>query len=182
MSLQLEAAGEEVAFLGILDTTPRTPPDDAPRHLWRALGNAPRWFWHDAIRTPWRGNVDRLRRAFRMVGRALGLSRDASRREQGADVREMMNVDRLPAAIQHRYEWDYRAFRAYQPSRPCGPVTVVKASAQPLLASHAPDMGWSAVSRGPVHVVEVPGSHTSILLEPGVQRLAEELKAALDRA
>jgi thioesterase domain-containing protein len=43
-------------------------------------------------------------------------------------------------------------------------------------------MGWSAVSRGPVHVVEVPGSHTSILLQPGVQRLAEELKAALDRA
>jgi thioesterase domain-containing protein len=178
MALQLEASGQRVAFLGILDTTPQHAPDRSLRYVWRFLANAPRWLWQDARHASWRQNVDRLRRTLRIVRRSLGPGDVAPE----PDVHEMMNLDGLPVAIQRRYEWDYRAFRSYRPSGQCGPVTVFRASAQPLLANHDPDLGWTTVSRGPVSVIEVPGAHDSILVGPGVQHLAAALHSALDQA
>jgi amino acid adenylation domain-containing protein len=182
MALQLEAAGERVAFLGILDATPQGSSERSPGHLWRCIRNVPRWLWHDGLRSSWRENADRLQRGLRRLRSAIGMSSGEPAPGLHADVREMMNIDGLPIGIQRRYEWDFRAYCSYRPPLKCGPVTVFKASAQPLLALHASDLGWSAVSRGPVSVIEVPGSHSSIIAEPGVQHLADALKSALDPA
>jgi amino acid adenylation domain-containing protein len=180
MALQLEAQGQQVAFLGIIDTTPFRVYYSSPRYWWRVLRNAPLWFRYDAVRTPWRENVDRVRRAWRIL-RCAVVGHPGANAKPGliADVRDTMNIDELPPTFQDHYEWDFEAFSAYRPSAKCGPVTVFRAVGQPLLASHDPDLGWGAVSRGPVTVVNVRGNHSSILAEPDVEGLAAALDAAL---
>jgi amino acid adenylation domain-containing protein len=183
MALQLEACGEDVAFLGILDTAPVRRHYSSPGYWLRVLRSTPRWFWHDALRTPWSENLDRLRRAARMVARSLGFNKGSGEAVAWyADVRDTLDIDGLPDTFRARYEWDFRAFCSYTPAALCGPVTVFRAAAQPLLASHEPDLGWSAVSRGPVDVVTIPGTHTSILAEPDVTHLAKALREALERS
>jgi amino acid adenylation domain-containing protein len=183
MALLLESQGERVAFLGIIDTTPFRVYYNSPGYWWRVLCNAPLWFWYDAIRTPWPENADRLRRAWRILRRVVR-GRPGAGAKPGliADVRDTMNIDGLPETFQDRYEWDFEAFSSYRPAAKCGPVTVFRAVGQPLLASHDRDLGWGAVSREPVTVVNVPGNHSSILVEPDVRELARALMDALARA
>jgi thioesterase domain-containing protein len=181
MALQLERQGQPVAFLGIIDTTPFRVYYNSPRYWMRVLANAPRWLWYDGLRTPPRENLDRLRRGFRMMARVVqSLWRPAPGLH--ADVRDSLNIDGLAPTFQQRYQWDFQAFSSYRPEGRCGPVTVFKAVGQPLLASHDPDLGWNAASRGPVDVMAIPGNHSSILFEPDVQGLATALRVALDRA
>jgi thioesterase domain-containing protein len=180
MALQLEAQGQRVAFLGILDTTPFRVYYKSPRYWLRVAANAPRWFWYDALRTPWRENLDRVYRGARMLRRLLRLGRGG--RTLWADVRDTLNIDPLPPAFQERYQWDFQAFSLYHPQKRFSPITVFRAAAQPLLATHDPDLGWNAVSSEPVAVITVRGNHSSILVEPDVRGLAVALRTALDRA
>jgi acyl transferase domain-containing protein/thioesterase domain-containing protein len=45
-----------------------------------------------------------------------------------------------------------------------------------------PQLGWQAHLRGDIRVVEIPGSHVSMLSEPGLSQLAQGLRQALARA
>jgi hypothetical protein len=42
-------------------------------------------------------------------------------------------------------------------------------------------MGWSRLA-GSVTTVDIPGDHTSILRPPGVDRLAEAMRAEIERS
>ena len=44
-----------------------------------------------------------------------------------------------------------------------------------------PDWGWGQFADGPVEVYTIPGDHVSMLREPHVQVLAEQLKVCFDR-
>jgi thioesterase domain-containing protein/acyl carrier protein len=179
MALRLEAEGQRVAFLGVLDTTPVGVHYNSLGYWLRVARNAPRWLWYDALRTPWRENAERVRRALRRRGGLLTPRVPADARL--ADVRDTMDISNLPPAYLARYRWDYLAFCSYVPAGRCqSGITVFKAKGQPLLASHDPDLGWSAVTRGSVEVVEVAGNHTSILTEPNVTGLADALRTALE--
>ena len=64
-----------------------------------------------------------------------------------------------------------------------GRITVFKAGDDVFsapLARHG--MGWARIALGGIDVVTVPGGHLSMLQEPYVERLALELRDALDRA
>src|SRR6185312_2623466 len=45
-----------------------------------------------------------------------------------------------------------------------------------------PLFGWSSRSSRAVHVVDVPGGHTSMLREPNVDVLAQHMQAAMDES
>ncbi|MDQ2677814.1 MAG: amino acid adenylation domain-containing protein, partial [Actinomycetota bacterium] len=65
-----------------------------------------------------------------------------------------------------------------------GPMTVFHAADEVFDTPEAlrTALGWSCVADGPIEMVEVPGRHMSMLEEPHVAVLAEELRAAIDRA
>jgi thioesterase domain-containing protein len=69
--------------------------------------------------------------------------------------------------------------RAYRPGVYAGRITLLRAAEQPPGASPEPDMGWGRHARGGVEVRGVPGDHLSMLQEPHVDRLAEEVQALL---
>ncbi|BAY73763.1 amino acid adenylation domain-containing protein [Nostoc linckia NIES-25] len=45
-----------------------------------------------------------------------------------------------------------------------------------------PLLGWGKCSRQPIKVIEVPGDHFSIFVEPHIQELAKNLRACIDNA
>jgi thioesterase domain-containing protein/acyl carrier protein len=185
MALQLERMDHEVAFIGILDTTPFEVRYNSLKYWGRMLRNVPLWFWYDAMRTPWRENRDRLSRAWRLVRRVAAARRHGPHSGEPAmkpDLSDSMNLTKLPDRIRRMYVMDYDAFLAYRPNGQCERVTVFRSRGQPLFASHEPDLNWRRVTKGEVRVRHVPGNHSSILAEPDVRVLANELRAALAEA
>ena len=73
----------------------------------------------------------------------------------------------------------FQAGKAYVPGPYPGRIALFRSSENP-----APDLrlGWGSVVAGPVDVCVVPGTHTSILMEPNVQILAEKLSHCLREA
>ena len=80
------------------------------------------------------------------------------------------------------WEIHIRALINYIPKPYLGSVTLFRSKAHPLLCSFDAKYGWGDLVRGGVHVKVVSGPHDSILEEPYVQSLAEELKRCLERA
>jgi len=182
MALQLEAMGRTVAFLGIIDTTPRWFRDSRFRRLIGWLRNFPLWLWYDGCQSSIQANVDRFRRmGYRLLaswsGRFGGGDKSA-----GPALDDVMNLDQLPASIQELYRRDFQAFLRYQPGRECGDVTLFRSLGQPLTGVHEPDLWWGRVSHGTVEVRPIAGNHMSILSEPHVRGLAAELRDALECA
>jgi thioesterase domain-containing protein len=75
-----------------------------------------------------------------------------------------------------------KVFEAYHPSPYGGDVVLFRATKQlrGLLADRS--LGWKETLRGAVEVCEVHGHQQNMLLEPNVQRLADELKSQLRAA
>ncbi len=87
MAQQLKASGEEVGFVGIIDTWPCEGWSMGPRYWARWLENFPRWLVEDAKMSSRKENLDRLRRggrvAFKRLRRVLGIG--SPRSIQGRD-------------------------------------------------------------------------------------------------
>ena len=82
--------------------------------------------------------------------------------------------------LRHFYIIDtyYKAINAYQPKTYPGTVTVFKAG-----NSDGPeDMGWSTLVKGGLDLHTLPGDHSSLIKDPCVVRLVQELSASIDRA
>ncbi len=93
-----------------------------------------------------------------------------------------MNLAGLPDHIRLTFESNFRAFLRYRPRYYDGAITLFRAEAQPLNSPHERDLGWGRVARS-VTVVEVPGSHGSLLQHPYVRDLARAIRKELaDRA
>ena len=84
----------------------------------------------------------------------------------------------LPVKLRHTYIIDTynRAIMNYEVMPYSGRITLLRTS-----DSTGPvDMGWAGLARGGVDVRSVPGNHYSMVKEPHVAALAEELKRTVD--
>ena len=93
----------------------------------------------------------------------------------------------------HIYKTNVEALRNYRPRSYSGRVTLFRAHETPspnnfdsrafdssARSDVEPTLGWSALSLQPVEVHEVPGDHISMMTEPHVQALAARLKDSLN--
>lgn len=88
----------------------------------------------------------------------------------------------LPPLLQKVQESNGKAGQAYIPTVYPGQVTLFRCSNKIPGHYYEPDLGWGGLATGGVQIVEVPGSHHSLLMEPHVRTLAEQLRVCLDRA
>jgi len=96
----------------------------------------------------------------------------------------------LTREIRLMFKVQEQAVRDYLPKVYQGPITLFKATDQPILnatelaiSRRYPLLGWDKLAAGAVEVHEVPGNHAfegSLLSEPHVRVLAEKLKVCLD--
>jgi amino acid adenylation domain-containing protein len=181
MARQLRAAGDEVALLAVLDSSPDIPDsgadaqaEDETTALLDIAGYVERLWGKDLGLT--RGDLEGL------DGEAglevlLERLRAADFLPPGAGVTQLRRILRV-------YQANTLAAKRYVPARYPDSVTVFRASeVPPEAAAHQPsDLGWGRLSGEPVDLHAVPGDHITMLAEPNVHELARCLKTVLEDA
>jgi amino acid adenylation domain-containing protein len=177
---QLQAAGQKVALVVMIQTTHPGAPAFAP-----GSSAANRW-WHRAAKRIDLERDNLLQRGFGYFGDRLRRTRDVMQaRTQIAFDKKMSNGNGHKTRASMAYilellgmEHD-RAFVNYVPRPYNGDVLLFRASKQlpGLLAERS--LGWKPVIKGHLEIRELPGHQQNILVEPRVRRLAEELQSRL---
>ncbi|WP_253894822.1 non-ribosomal peptide synthetase [Corallococcus exercitus] len=173
LARQLQALGETVEFLALLDSlAPSGEPDPEPPPLLRlaAFGKMVGLPIQDVP-------APELEQLGGLEGEAL-LSRmiQLLRNLPAAGGLEPGQIERLFAVHERLGE----ANRGYVPaSRYEGPAELFRAAVRASDPARAEDEGWRAWLPGGVSVCHVPGTHLTILEEPQVPTLAEQLTQRL---
>jgi thioesterase domain-containing protein len=89
-------------------------------------------------------------------------------------------VNSVPGEDQQEMDVALQPLREYVPRIYPGHVTLFRASKRPECDDDR-DLGWGKLAEG-VEIHEIPGYHGSIVMEPRVRILAEELQACLAQA
>jgi thioesterase domain-containing protein/acyl carrier protein len=181
MARQLQAQGQAVGLLALLDTYPS--------------GYAKLFRTEATLRAALGRGLDKtkvhlanlqslsLREKFSYL---IGKARFAPAKVKSQVWRRLYNgyerVGRtLPRALRDVNEFNSLAVRAYTPQVYDGKVTLFWASTD-LRTSLDLVEGWRALAGGGIEVHEIPGSHRDIVKEPHVQDLANKLGTCLNRA
>ncbi len=162
MACRLEAVGERVALLTIVDSA---APGSLPAGPTHAQG------------------IQRLRDE-RFAGKVAQLAGSAIGRVQ-------LEAELASAGLLRRKLRQYRVFfllsrrmtRKYRPqSTVTGPLLLVHAAVPDpdMRRLSPPDSAWTSFASGPVTSVEIAGTHTGIMRRPHVTELASAIGAALD--
>jgi amino acid adenylation domain-containing protein len=181
MACQLEASGEEVALVALLDTYP-------VGHL-KLLPGA------DTRLKKLKRAGERLKCHFRnLAGLTLGeQARYVTEKSRFLPTRVKTfwwrktyrlfeNLGRpLPRFLRDVTEFNSMAVAEYVPQPYPGPITLFWASAD-RRASFDLVEGWRVLSAGGIDVQEISGSHLNLITEPYVGELAEKLNACLAKA
>jgi amino acid adenylation domain-containing protein len=176
MAQQLQAAGEPVAPLLLIETP-------APAPSWRLFGyyarrlgclfrmSPPEWFqyFREKIRY-YRG----LRRAAEMRFKRLETTDHPS-----AEVVEEYN--RHLEKLERVYDANLGALYRYSPRRYAGKIVLFNAAEPDPAVIRDPLYGWPGLA-AEIQAHVIPGNHDTILMEPHVQVLARKLTAHLTEA
>jgi amino acid adenylation domain-containing protein len=183
MARQLTEQGRPVALLALLNAMPPNSRYEnfslTPRCCLRFLGNACLWFdsfgrWTSEQRR------DFMRRKTRMLKKKLGrIFGRAPADVPGSEAEDLIDLSPYPEYQRKLWDAHVRASRNYRPKTYTGPITLFRTRAHPFICSFDPTFGWCDYALGGVTVKIVPGAHESILEEPHVWFLAEEMKKVL---
>lgn len=188
MAQQLHAQGQEVGLLALFDTYAPGFPKFSPearslryqvyRFMQRVNLHRDNLFLLEP-REKWRYARDK---AVLVRGRLKGSIKGIeSGVKKAADKLYQSNGHSVPGEDQPRINVT-RALSEYVPQVYPGRVTLFRASKRPAGYADDRDSGWGQLAAGGVDIHEIPGYHGSIVMEPRVRILAEELQACLNRA
>jgi acyl-coenzyme A synthetase/AMP-(fatty) acid ligase/thioesterase domain-containing protein/acyl carrier protein len=169
MACLLEAAGERVPLLVILDATaPGT------RNVTRAKRLRRRGAALTAEAPP--GVLQRSAtvglRTARFAAKSAGAhaERRISLTSAGLFPRRGLDQYELFLRLNGRMAREYRRSRDFG-----GPVLVVRSEAPPGGGTPPEDFGWSACVTGPISMIDAPGDHLAMIRKPAVTTLAARL-------
>jgi thioesterase domain-containing protein len=81
--------------------------------------------------------------------------------------------------IQSGYRLAILARKKYTPGPYPGRITLFRATRQPS-GMEDPTLGWGGVALGGVDILEIPGTHVSIMAEPALTALAGAVRRSLE--
>lgn len=178
---QLVAAGETVAFLGMFDSfSPAlfkkgTPPFSYQMsihklNISRLQGLQKVTYITDRVYWKIKPYIQKLNNRFN-----LGLDRFLEDKF-GGDIGTTEVT-----SFQHIEDANRQAAINYLPRIYSGKITLFRAIERPTTKYHYPLLGWEEFTESGVEVVEVPGHHKTLILEPYIRSLAEKLKLCLEK-
>lgn len=157
---QLRSAGEQISILAILEADARGTPSwrrviDTIRYQFDVVHELPTsqrapYLWRAVLRSGWRW-------------KAAPLAQKPSR--------EVKNI--VWSAIE-------RAVQAYQPRPYPGPVTLFRATDRRVTGTYGRTLGWRRLALGGIRVIDVPGTHSTVLRPGSEPPMAAKLRAVLD--
>jgi thioesterase domain-containing protein len=151
MARQLEADGEEVGLVALLDTYAPNYKDGSPLKSFWKLPARRQWFY---------------------VRRKL--------KYWLTSARKMVSARFLPRPLREVRRASAYAFNHYVPGPYAGRVVLFRASDGPLGNARDQYLGWDKLAMGGVDVCRVPGDHVSIIAEPQSSHLATRLTQCLE--
>jgi len=154
MARQLQADGQEVAFLGLVDTYPGKAKSNAV--LLSTLRALPRRQQIAYVT----GKLNKYRKGLRRRFDALFLPKPLK------EIRKILAQAEL----------------AYQPQAYFGTTAWIRASEKGLRGLGNPQDDWSKWAIGGLEIHEIDGDHGSIMKEPMVSVLADTLRSCLEKA
>jgi len=167
MAQRLKAAGAEVRLLAMIDTLAPVAAR-TPVAAWRKLWLLRHWSMRFALERPQR----------RRAGRAAAA-------EYAVALQRLARGEPLPPEMleHHLFNNFIEAQARYTPQAYEGDVVLFKAAqAETQYLAAGNTLGWEGHVRGAIRVVDIPGSHFSMMSEPGVTQLVEGLRVELGLA
>jgi amino acid adenylation domain-containing protein len=171
---QLEAGGEQVALLALLDS-PAANSSYQSLPWWRPdfyvhfASNTANWLG-DFAAQPFRDQVRYVRRKSRLVAKRL-FDRVRGRGE-AFSLEEVIDVSLFSDVELNLWRVHLKAFHGYRPGPYGGRVVLFRTRGHPFFCSFDPLLGWGPLVRGGVEVVAIPGAHEGIFMEPHVRELS----------
>jgi aspartate racemase len=168
MARRLHAAGERVAFLGLIDLyRPGLPLKEAKLSRWgRMIAEYDLRNLARAARAKLSRDWGFLSRGVQVVGRRV------FRRTVPHELRDFWLTNSF-----------YLAAARYHLEPYAGRVAVFRARgadhAATLRVDPGPDLGWSSMAACGVDARDIPGDHYSLMLEPNVRELARQIEDAI---
>ena len=176
MAQQLEALGQRVSLLALMDAKLMMPVEDAtPLNELSLLAN----FARD-LGLP----VDRLELSTDELAK-LDSEELLSYTLQRAIEAGIVPQDFQLAQVQRLFEVfkiNVQAMQSYRPKASSQRVTLLKAEERPAVETTDETMGWGELTSGEIEIHTVSGSHFTIVREPHVRNLAEQLADCIHRA
>jgi len=182
MARQLNAQGEKVALLALLECAP--PNSRYCRAQWtpvwwlRFFRNVIYWANYfiqakpaerrEFFRWKWASLKNR-------VTSRLGAANDELSNMDG----HLFDVDSFSGEQRKLWETHMRALLAYNPMPYAGRVNLFRSPGHPLWCSFDPDYGWHELAGGGVTTTVLPGVHEKILEEPCVKAVAKQMEKFL---
>jgi thioesterase domain-containing protein len=185
MARQLEASGEQVSLLALLDSAPanagyKTVLWWRPDFAYRFCCNLFYWLRDFRAVEP----RDRRRfivRKLRAFARKLTRWTKGGAEEDTVDLEEVIDPAQFPESELKLWKMHLRALEKHVQHPYPGPVTLFRTCGHPLFCSFAHDLRWGTLARGKVRVKLIPGSHENIFMEPNVKSLALSLTESLSQ-
>ena len=182
MARQLQASGEKVAFLALLDSAPANAGYEkirwwAPRYGLRFARNLYYWMADFAQQTP-RERREFIIRKLRVFARKFAKGGG----NRTVDLEAVIDVSHFPENELRLWKIHLQALIEHVQQPYPGQVLLLRTRGQPLLCSLENDFCWRKLAQGGVQVTVIPGSHENVFMEPNVRRLAKELGFALAHA
>ena len=179
MAQQLRSNGHEIGLLGVID-------GDAPNALgggfrWtpqsigQTLMNAGYWTIDDLLVS---SSVDlrvRVRSKARLLRQRVAAAGESP---TTSDIRDRLGV---PELLEHQIPWlnaYVDAMNNYRPLPYDGRLTLFRARTFGLFQRVVPDRGWGSLARE-VKIQVIKGNHATILREPHVRALAQQIEQSL---
>ncbi|NEO38508.1 MAG: amino acid adenylation domain-containing protein [Moorea sp. SIOASIH] len=179
MAYELTIQGEQVAFLGLLDTyAPSKLPDE--QNLVEVEGE-------EIVFQLFGGTVSIPTEEFQKLApeeRTVFILNKAQQANVVPLDFQVADIERLLKVL----ELNYNAMRSYSPPNYSGSMTLFKPEkgslgfSQEVIAAMGPTLGWAEESIGEVKVETVPGYHEYMVSQPSVTTLAKKLQACIEKA
>jgi thioesterase domain-containing protein len=152
---QLLGAGESVALLAVLEADART------RSGHRSLADTLRCQIDGIRKLPWKQRGTYLWRNF---------ARATARRTSAVP----------PGGKNAVWAATERAVRQYRPAPYSGQITLFRATDRSVTGTYGRTLGWARLARGGTRVIDVPGTHSTVLRPGSEPPMAARLRACLE--
>lgn len=187
MARQFQAKGQEVAIVALFDTYgPAYPKLVASTTVWQQRFNKLRYrarvHWSNFLATEPRKRPEYAWIKAKRIKRAIVSKAKAMFRSANQSAKQHAGRFFLPNAIRQVADAGHWAAADYVPGEYSGSITLFRATQQPLGIYTDRTLGWASIVKGGIEICDTPGHHGSLVREPRVPILAEQLDDALRNA
>ncbi len=182
MACQLEAAGETVSVLALMNAWPANGGHDriawSPRTAVKFAVNVGYWttrWWQWPLRTKVRFFTWKVQTLKKKISGWLGRRKIRS----GSEIELLVDLKDVSVGERKLWQAHLQALNSFHPRPYGGTITLLRTPGYPFYSSFDYAHGWRALAGERVEVRFVPGMHETIMIDPFVTTLARELKSRL---